>query len=200
MKVEFVNTLFSSIIRMINGEKWYWKSWYFIRYNSLRFFKNIWLFRKDLYNYQWYSGQHAVLPFMQTAIIDIAVNIDKRGNEIEESKSKKVMKMRRAAKLMQHFIDDDFINLAEYELGNIIHRDWEFENAPNQPGYYYFIDTNTPEENAHNSKVFERAQLIEESMWAELWDILKGQDYTLFNKESEWNSQFDGSGLRGWWD
>jgi hypothetical protein len=200
MKIEFANTFFDSIKRIMNQEKWYWKTWDFIRYDGPRFLKNLWLFRKNLYEYRWYSGQHAVLPFMQTAIMDIAVNVDRHGHEVEESKSKKVMKMWRVSLLMQHFIDDDFINLAEYELGDIIHHDWEFEDVPEQPGYQRLIDNDTLEEKEHNSKVFERARLIEESMWAELWDILKGQDYTLFNKESEWTDQFDGTGLRGWWD
>jgi hypothetical protein len=29
---------------------------------------------------------------------------------------------------------------------------------------------------------------------------MRGQDYKLFNEEEEWAAQFDGSGLRGWWD
>lgn len=200
MKVEFTNTFFDSIKRMMNQEKWYWKTWDFLRHDMPRFFKNLWMFRKDLYNYRWYSGQHAVLPFMQTALMNMAATIDKRGNEVEESRSKKVMKMWRVALLMDHFIKDDFVELAEKELGDIIHHDWEFEDVPDQPGYQRLIDKDTPEEKEHNSKVFERARLIEESMWAELWDIFKGQDYTKFDKNKDWNKQFDGTGLRGWWD
>ena len=42
-------------------------------------------------------------------------------------------------------------------------------------------------------------------MWAELWDILKGQDSTeikslLETDEKSFDKWFDGSGLRGWWD
>ena len=39
-------------------------------------------------------------------------------------------------------------------------------------------------------------------MWAELWDILKGQDSTEIKSlpETDENKWFDGSGLRGWWD
>ena len=48
--------------------------------------------------------------------------------------------------------------------------------------------------------MFDRAREIEEEQWAELYEILKGQDYTKFDKEVDWYKQFDGTGLRGWWD
>ncbi len=200
METNFAPTFFDSIKRIINRQKWYWKTWDFLRYDMPRFFKNIWLFRKDLYNYRWYSGQHYVLPFMKTALIDMATKIDERGLEVEHSKSKKVDKMVRAAYLMECFIKDDFIELAEKELGELILHSWDFEPVPDKPGYSQLVDKDTPEEKEHNSKVFLRARKIEEQMWDELWTIIKGQDYTKFDKNIDWDKQFDGSGLRGWWD
>ena len=41
---------------------------------------------------------------------------------------------------------------------------------------------------------------IEKQEWNELFQILKGQDYAKFNKKTDWNEQFDGTGLKGWWD
>jgi len=67
MKVKAADTFFDSVERMINRQRWYWKSWDFLRYDMPRFFKNLWLFRKDLYKYRWYSGDDAVLPFMRTS-------------------------------------------------------------------------------------------------------------------------------------
>jgi hypothetical protein len=29
---------------------------------------------------------------------------------------------------------------------------------------------------------------------------MQGQDYDKFKKAKDWNEQFDGSGLRSWWD
>jgi hypothetical protein len=200
MKIEASDSFFDSVKRMINRESWYWKTWDFLRYDMPRFFKNLWLFRKDLYSYRWYSGDQAVLPFMQTAIMDMAANLDKRGHEVEESRSKKVMKMWRAALLMDHFIEDNFVELAEKELGDIIHHDWAFEPSPDHDSAFILIDGETLEEKEHNRKVFRRAREIEESMWAELWNTLEGQDYRKFSKKIDWNEQFDGSGLRGWWD
>jgi hypothetical protein len=132
--------------------------------------------------------------------MDMAAKIDKYGLEVEHSKSKKVMKMWRAAKLMEHFIEDNFIELAEKELGELIINRFEFEPVPDKPGYSRLVDNDTPEEKDHNDKIFKRAREIEELMWSELWDILKGQDYKKFSDEIDWDKQFDGSGLRGWWD
>jgi len=210
MKVKFAETFFDSVERMINRQKWYWKTWDFLRYDMPRFFRNLWMFRKDLYNYRWYSGQNAVLPFMKTALTDMADKIDKRGWEVEHSKSKKLDKMRRAAYLMERFIEEDFLELAEKELGEVICHGFNFEPVPDKPGYSRMVDKETDEEKEHNSNVFARSREIEDQMWAELWTILKGQEYSDFDKikgdakmkeqDDLYNNWFNGSGLRGWWD
>jgi hypothetical protein len=201
METNFAPTFFDSVKRMVNREKWYWKTWDFLRYDMPRFFRNLWLFRKDLYNYRWYGGQHAVLPFMKTALMNMADMIDERGLEVTKSKDKKVAKMYRAAFLMERFIEDDFIELAEQELGKLVIHGFEFEPVPDKPGYSRLVDKETPEEKEHNNKVFERAREIEEQMWVELWTILQGQNYTHLSKENQsWDEWFDGSGLNSWWD
>jgi hypothetical protein len=210
METNFAPTFFDSVKRMVNRQRWYWKTWDFLRYDMPRFFRNLWMFRKDLYNYHWYSGQNAVLPFMKTALTDMADKIDKRGWEVEHSKSKKLDKMRRAAYLMERFIEEDFIELAEQELGKVICHGFDFEPVPDKPGYSRMVDKETDEEKEHNSNVFARSREIEDQMWAELWTILKGQEYSDFDKikgdakmkeqDDLYNNWFDGSGLRGWWD
>lgn len=210
METNFAPTFWDSLKRMVNRQKWYWKTWDFLRYDMPRFFRNLWMFRKDLYNYRWYSGQNAVLPFMKTALKDMAAKIDERGLEIEHSKSKKLDKMRRATYLMERFIEDDFIELAEKELGELVCYGFEFEPVPDKPGYSRIVDKETPEEKEHNSNVFARTREIQEQMWTELWTIIKGQDYSDFEKikgDADWKQQdelyrnwFDGSDLRGWWD
>lgn len=212
MEVKFTNTFFNSFKKMIRRERWYWKTWDFIRYDMPRFFSNIRLFRKALYNFRWYAGQHAVLPFMETAVSEIASKIESRGNEVKISSDKKVAKMKRASEIMKLFIDEDFIELAEKELGAIVHHDWIFEPVEDKPGFSQIKDQDTTEEKEYNSKVFARARELEEQMWKELWQILEGQDFSKFKKAPKkiendhdksydhWNDQFDGSGMRGWWD
>jgi hypothetical protein len=210
MEVKFADTFFESFEKIVNRERWYWKAWDFLRYDMPRFIHNIWKFRKALYNYRWYSGHHGVLPFVNTAITDIHTNVDKRGFEIRTTAEKKVAKMKRASEIMEHFIKEDFIDLAEKELGPLFRKDWEFEEVPDKPGSFQLVDNELPDEKAHNSKVYSRAREIEEEMWKELWKIFEGQDYSTFEKSPEgashdesydhWNKQFDGSGMRGWWD
>ena len=53
---------------------------------------------------------------------------------------------------------------------------------------------------ANNSKIFDLSRKLEEDEWKELWTIFQGQDYTKFDKNIDWNKQFDGTGLRGYWD
>ena len=123
MKIQLADSFFESLNKLANRERWYWKTWDFVRYDAPRFLRNLWLFRKDLYNYRWYSGHHAILPFMETAITDIAKNVDIRGNEIRSTAEKKVQKMRRAAEILNHFRNDSFIEIAESELGEIVNLD-----------------------------------------------------------------------------
>jgi len=176
------------------------KIWFVISREIPKFFYNFWLFRKDLYNYTWYNGESSLFPFMITALRDMAHNIEVQGNEVEESSSKKIMKMYLASAIMENFINDNFIERAEKELGGLILHDWEFKPSENHPGSFELVDKDLPEEKEHNIKIINRAQEIEESDWKELWSIFQGQDYTKFDKDIDWNKQFDGTGLRGYWD
>ena len=148
---------------------------------------------------------------MEVSISDIAENVDSRGHEIRESSEKKVQKMRRVVEILSHFRKEDFIDLAEKELGiSLIDRDWEFEDTGRGDGSVTLVDNETEEEKNHNRKIFDKAREIEANMFSELWKILEGQDYSKFKEAPKdmdhnqsydhWQSQFDGSGIRGWWD
>jgi hypothetical protein len=113
---------------------------------------------------------------------------------------KKVAKMERLVKLLNDINEDKFIEYAESGLGELVCYDIEFEPAPDHPGCYQLVDKKTPDEKEHNSKVFKRSREIEKETWNEIWEILKGQDYTKFNKDINWEKQFDGTGIIGWWD
>ena len=116
--------------------------------------------------------------------------------------------MRRAIELIKNYNEDNYIDMAEKELGELVLHEWEFEDVEDKPGYSRIVDNDTEEEKIHNRKVFERAQEIEEKEWDELFQILKGQNYAVFqmyqdkseDKKSSWDNWFDGSGIKGWWD
>ena len=165
-----------------------------------RIIKNFWIFRKAIAEYRWYGGHYSVFPLLETAIADMALNIKEKGFEVEMSRLKKVEKMERLVKLLNDISEDKFTEYAENELGELIIYDIEFEPAPNHPGYYQLVEKETPEEKEHNEKVFKRSREIETEAWNEIWEILKGQDYSKFDENEDFFKQLDGTGIRGWWD
>ena len=173
--------------------------WETIRYDLPRFLRNLRRFRKALWQYRPYDP-HGIYVLNHTGLTELANYIEKYGLEIDEPRLKKVAKMRRAAEIYKNFMEDTFIEQAEAELGEVFIIPFEFVPSETHPGSYELADSDTPEQKEHNRKVFNRAKDIEEEQWAELYEILKGQDYTKFNKKVDWYKQFDGTGLRGWWD
>lgn len=211
MKVQFADTFEKSLKRLIWHESKIYKFYSFFRYDMPRFIKNVWKFRKALYNHYWFD-HHGVLTFMQIGFTDMADNIEKRGMEVDESRLKKVAKMRRVCQIIENYNESNFVEMAEKELGEIVMRDWDFEEVEDKPGFSRLVDNLTEEESEHNSKVYARAREIEEAEWNEFCQILKGQDYneykefekTLTEEQRKETDQyykwFDGSHLKGWWD
>jgi hypothetical protein len=199
MEVEFTNSFGDSLKTLIRHNTWWYKTYELFRYDIPRFFKNIWRFRKPLWNHYWFD-HHGTLTFLEIGLTHMSDNVEKRGNEVDEPRLKKVAAMRRAIELIQNYNEDIYIDMAEKELGELMIHDWEFEPVPDKPGYSQLVDNDTDEEKKHNKKVFNRAREIEKQEWDELFVILKGQDYTKFDKDIDWDKQFDGSGIKGWWD
>lgn len=199
MNIQFENNFFKSINKIIHRNTWIYKTYDLFRYDIPRFLRNIWKFRKALWNHYWFD-HHGTLMFLEIGLLDMSDNIKTKGMEVDESRLKKVASMRRAASLIRNYNEDLYIDMAEFELGNLVMYDWEFEEVPGNPDVSRLIDKETPEEKEHNRKVFQRAREIEEKEWNDLIQILKGQDYSKFDDKIDWNKQFDGSGIRGWWD
>ena len=210
MKLSITNRFLKSFAEMTERQTFIWRGWDFIRHGIPNFLKNTWLFRKALFNYRWWDYR-GVMEFMSTSFGDMSKNLDTKGSEVETSRRKKIDKMIAAQYILERFINDDFVNLAEKELGEIKYKPLQFKPVEDRPGYYETVDDDTPEESEHKKKVYERSRELEEQMWAQLWDVLKGQDFSKFKDAPEnikdydeqykhWDNQFDGSGLRGWWD
>jgi hypothetical protein len=105
--------------------------------------------------------------------------MSEKGIEVSETREPKVMKMRRALELLKNSREDNFIDRAEQELGELKLSEWQFELLEN--GNRRLIDDESDEDREHNRKVYQRAREIEEKEWKELWKIV--------DKD-----------LRGWWD
>jgi hypothetical protein len=199
MEIKFADSFGDSLKTLIRHNTWWYKTYELFRYDLPRFFKNIWTFRKALWNHYWFD-HHGTLKFLEIGLTNISDTVEKYGHEVDESRLKKVAAMRRAIELIKNYNEDNYIDMAEKELGELMIHDWEFEPVPYKPGYSQLVDNDTDEERVHNRKVFDRARELEKQEWDELFVILKGQDYTKFDKDIDWYEQFDGSGIKGWWD
>ena len=191
MKVEFKDSFFESVEKLVWYDTNLWKVWSAIRYDIPLFFKNVWRFRKELYNHQWWDYRfHLEMMYRSLSIMEKGMS--EKGIEVTETRNVKVQKMRRALELLKHKLDDDYIERAELELGELTHKSIEFEPIEGTDSYR-LVDTDTPAEKKHARKVYKRARVIEDVEWKELWDIFKGKKFTTWEK-------YDGSDLRGWWD
>lgn len=191
MKIQAEDSFFERIERLVWYDTKLWKIWEFIRRTIPRFFKNIWRFRKELSSHEWWDYHFTLEMLYRSLSIMEAKMVD--GMEEPISRNKKVAKMRRALELLKHKLDDDYIERAEGELGELSRNPIEFEPVEGKEGLYSMVDNDTPAEKRHAKKVYKRARVIEEKEWKELWDIFKGKKFTTWEK-------YDGSDLRGWWD
>jgi hypothetical protein len=68
---------------------WFGRTKRFLMRDLPNFFRNIYKFRKALWNHHWwdYSG---TLEFIEIGVNDIAKGVEKKGVEVEHSRMKKV--------------------------------------------------------------------------------------------------------------
>ena len=198
MKVTFADSFYESLDALRRHDTWWYKIYQTIRYDIPRFFKTVWLFRKELYGYYEWDSSYPMNMFKRGLII-LADSIEEHGHEVDEHRLKKVAKMRRAIALLELHAIGDSIELAEKELGYECNIEHTFED-------------NEPKEiQEANKKIYDLSTKIEEETWVELFKILQGQDYkefdTINDKRNDFKEQqlsyeewFDGSGLKGWWN
>ena len=189
---------------------WMVKIWDFFRYDIPRFFRNLWYFKKILWQYgNW--DFHYTLHFMLLTITQLKERVN-NGYEVEESRNKKVQQMARVIELLKNHIDDNFIEQAEKVYGEVILHPWKTKSVEGNPNLFEIIDQDTEEEKAHNRTIFDLSHKLENEQWVELWDIIKGNqidDYNNYCKkisidgekdEKSYKNWYNGSDARGWWD
>ena len=179
---------------------WFGRTKRFFLRDLPNFFRNIYKFRKALWNHHWwdYSG---TLDFIEIGVNDIANGVEKKGIEIQHSRMKKVAKMRRAVKIIKNIRKDKYFDIAEKEMGRGLNGfNYDFIPIEDKPGFLEIVYKDSEEEKEFKRKYFARIRELEEIEWNELWEILKGQHPSVYESEGNWDDIFDGSGLRGWWD
>lgn len=178
-------------------------------YSIKRYLINIYVFRKELSNCYPWNEDYGLLRKQ----IELMCECIKNGNEERISANKKITKMERVIYLLKCFEKDNFIDIAEEQLGYQLSK-WDFELKEvniNGKTSYQRIEKRTEEEIEKDRKIYQLSIEIEQQYWNELWDILKGQnpdDYKRKDNKTDdpdefynnWLDWFDGSGYAGWWD
>jgi hypothetical protein len=75
MEIKFKDSFGKSIERLVRHNSWWYKTYELFRYDLPRFFKNIWKFRKGLWNHYWFD-HHGTLKLLKIALIDISNNVE----------------------------------------------------------------------------------------------------------------------------
>lgn len=177
---------------------WYGRIKSYLFRDLPNFFKNIYKFRKALWSHRWWD-HYGTLYFIEIGVEDISKNLETKGIEVEHSRLKKVEKMNRVVEILKNIREYRYHDIVELELGPK-YDDIKFIPIKGNSELHELVDYNDDEQKEFNRKFFKRIHELEEQEWVELWTIIKGQDYTTFDKEKEFDDQFDGSGMRGWWD
>ena len=164
MKIEFADSFWKSLKTLSRQQTWWYKTYEFFRRDLPYFLENIWFFRKELYAFRSWDYSFN-LDLFRRSLEKTVDTIEHHGHEVEESRMKKVEKMKRTIQLIKNVRSDEYVRNAEKELGKIKNSDWLWTDKED-----------TDEERIHNKKVFERAREIEDSEWKELWLIVHGQD------------------------
>ena len=210
MKIGFADSFFDSLERLNRHQTWWYRTYETIRYGIPRFFKNVWRFKRELYDFYPWDYSYNLSIFRRSLELT-ADNLERYGFEENVSRLKKVAKMREVIELLNRVRSHCYVEMAEAELGELIQYEWEFEEVEGNPDSVRLVDKETKEERAHNKKVFERSHEIEESEWKMIWNIIEGQDHKNYSKlrkklkgtedeQDAYEKWFDGSGIRGWWD
>ena len=210
MKIKYEDSVLEKIVDFYWYDCKLWKVKDAIKIGIPNFFKNIWRFRRELYSHQWWD-YHFTLEMLHRSLVIMADKLEVDGIEVDSSRLKKVAKIRRAIQILKSQIDGDYIGRVEEELGKLHNRPLVWEKIENSE-MHRLVDDYTPEEKKHFNKVCEKARIIEEIEWKELWQIFEGQDNKEYSKllksktkeeqkeKDIWNEWFDGSGMRSWWD
>ena len=191
MEIKFADSFFESLKVLNRHQTWWYKIYEFFTYRLPQFIKNIYKFRKELYNHRWWDYSFTFQMLKRSLEIQVK-GMDEKGNEVKETLDKKLVKMKRVIEILDNRIESKYVEIAEEKFGELFHfSDWDFSK-----------DHFTKEQEDHNKKVFQFAHKLEKQEWKELWKILDGQNYESYDKEKhgEFNDWYDGSGILGWWD
>jgi len=202
MKIKFADSFWDSLDRMIAKEKWYWKTWDWIRYDFPKGVYNIFYFWRVVWNFRpW--GHHGQLSLWERSMPRLRDELVK-GNEIRLSANKKIEQMNKLIEIISRLNEDYYMKYAEEQLGYSVDISY---------GIFGNKDEAEPEEvKQRNRAIYDLSKKLEQQDWEDFYRILKGQDHSEYKKIHEsltdeekrdhdhYYNWFDGTGIQGWWN
>ena len=198
MEVKFADSFWESLDRMVKRERWYWKTWDFLRYDITKGVKNIIFFWKVIWNFRPWDHTYN-LRILSKSLEPLRDSIIK-GREVDVPRLKKVAKIERAIEILNNITEDKYTDIAEAQLGYEVNSEFIFRD-------------NEPEEiKEANTKIYDLSREIENKEWKELWPIFQGQEHSHYvmlldkmtpeekKEEDVWGNWYDGSGMGHWWN
>lgn len=178
MDIRLADSFTKSLKRLMWHESKVYRVYALFRYDIAHFLKNIWRFRKELWSHDWWDYRFT-LNMLERSLTIMVNKLEFEGIEEDGSRMKKVANIRRVLELLKNSREQNFIDRAELELGELPRNPFEFEDMGD--GSHRLVDNDTPAERKLAKRIYKRARQIEEKEWKELWKIVDGD-------------------LRGWWD
>lgn len=186
MKVTFTKSFFDSLKVIRRHNTWWYKTYDFIVDRLPEFLKNVYRFRKELWNHRWWDYRFTLDMFRRSLEIQ-EDGMRTRGFEERVSLEKKLEKMNRVIHIIKTIETEDWINQAEIQLNKKMM--WSFD---------MFSDTDyeiTEEQRLNNKEIIVLSRKLQEDQWDELWSIIHGSE-----KVPSDTYEYDGTDLRSWWD
>lgn len=201
MDIAFAPSFFKSLKKLRRHNTWWYKTYEFFRYDLHRGIKNILFFWRVIWRFRSWDANFQ-LRILARSLEPLAHTLEHYGNEVEIPRMKKVAKIKRAIEILKNQTEDNYIEMAEKQLG------YEVDCS-----YGIFAGEEEPQEvKDANTKIFSLSSDIKEKEWRELWRIFEGQNINEYimltdrmsreekQKKDHWNEWFDGTDMRGWWD
>lgn len=188
-------------------------------YDTKAYFKNLRRFNKILHKWRPWDYQYQVELFT-FGIEQLADNLEKYGNEVEESRNKKIKAMRELVTLLKTDVEDEVYE--KYITHEDHKKDYRVtEYADGSVGY----EDISPEEKqkankAEWDKYNEALEREKNKKYNRIFRIIRGQKKNEFHKlveqeiaalpeeqKEDWNTKMrildkvsDGTGIESWWD
>ena len=165
------------------------------------FLRNVWTFRKHLWNHRRWHGPLSVTTFTHQILIDLEVALSKEHDRIphDVGTANSLIGVRKALNLFKRLDENLYSEEAARSMG-ISKSQWRvisdtlYKNLQTGP--------RTPEEREAHQQFFTTMHLSEqlyERDWAELWNHLRGFEGMDFDEESQWHLPPVGSDMRKWY-